>query len=265
MGERLTGKKPLETDKSEEAKEVVEEQAKKNAIETAERSEIERLASQLGMDINMEALRQAQKEIQITLHGGAKVSLEQYEALLINKMYEYLRLGVMWKTKEMMKKQTGIDESLVKWVLKEMAEKELKFGLRPIEHVIPLTGDVYITIEGRRFYARQQGIDFSVRYEMIKDGSKDSIWEFKCTVHLIKSGVEYEGYGKASPANVFRKDYIPDMGRKRALAHALELAFPLGVSAEDADMITDFRVAEETAAEVKGNGAKELVSNLDEI
>ncbi len=55
------------------------------------------------MDINMEALRQAQKEIQITLHGGAKVSLEQYEALLINKMYEYLRLGVMWKTKEMMR------------------------------------------------------------------------------------------------------------------------------------------------------------------
>ncbi len=34
----LTSKKPLETDKSEEAKEVVEEQAKKDAIETAEKS-----------------------------------------------------------------------------------------------------------------------------------------------------------------------------------------------------------------------------------
>jgi len=55
------------------------------------------------------------------------------------------------------------------------------------------------------------------------------------------------------------------MGRKRSLAHALELAFPLGVSAEDADMITDFRMAEETAIEAKGNGAKELVNSLDEI
>jgi len=260
MGESLTGRKPLETSESQE-----KELSKKEGIEVAKKNDIERLASELGMDINMEALRQAQRDIQITLHGGSKVSLEQYEALLIHKMYEYFRLGVMWKTKEMMKKQTGVDDSLVKWVLKEMAEKELKFGLRPIEHVIPLTGDVYITIEGRRFYARQQGIDFSVKYETIKDGSKDNIWEFKCTVTLLKSGVEYEGYGKASPANVFRKDYIPDMGRKRSLAHALELAFPLGVSAEDADMITDFRMAEETAIEAKENGAKELVNSLDEI
>jgi hypothetical protein len=113
MRESLTGRKPLETSESQE-----KEQSKKEGIEVAKKNDIERLASELGMNINMEALRQAQRDIQITLHGGSKVSLEQYEALLIHKMYEYFRLGVMWKTKEMMKKQTGVDDSLVKWVLK---------------------------------------------------------------------------------------------------------------------------------------------------
>lgn len=243
--QKVQEKKPQKKSKKEEPK---------NTLEVFAREE-------LGVEIDPEFLRQAEEKVKVKLFGGSEVSLAEYKQLIVAKIFEYRQLGIAWKVTKMIQEQEkgkAVSKPELLYLLKEIAEKELKYGLVPIQHTIPLNGKVYVTIDGRKYYARQVGAQYSIQYEVLKDGSEDNVWRIKAIV-ILSDGTKFEGIGKASPSDVYNKKWIEEMAYKRATAHALDSAFPLGTSFEDAPMDRDMMLAE---AEEK---PALLVSDLKEL
>ena len=240
-------------------------QKPKEIEEPKEDTSIDGFIKKLELSYNEALVSNALENIHVTLASGEQVTMGEYENLIAYKVVQYIRLGVGWKVAQMLREQNGKGETLaLKWVLKEMAEKELMYALKPIEHVIPLMGNVYITIAGRKFYARSTGQSYSVMYKEAKNGNDDNIWSVNCTLTVKdKDGNEsiFEGQGHASPSDVQNKKWIKDMAYKRALADALESAFPIGVSYEKSTMIQDF---EEVRA-LQSDPKPELASNAESL
>lgn len=241
-------------------KEVQEE---KKLAKKEGKSELDNFIESLGLSYDEALVNNALETIHVKLATGEEVTLGQYENLLAYKVIQYIKLGVGWKVTQMMRdqdKEKKVDPTALKWILKEMAEKELMYALKPIEHVIPLDKNVYVGINGRKFFARNTGQSFSVQYKETKNGKDDNVWDIECVLTVTdKDGLDsvYVGQGHASPSNVYRKDWCKDMAFKRALADALETAFPIGVSYEKAPMIQDF--------ESKPEETEPLASSIDEI
>lgn len=240
-------------------------QKPKEIEEPKEDTSIDGFIKKLELSYNEALVSNALENIHVTLASGEQVTMGEYENLIAFKVVQYIRLGVGWKVAQMLREQNGKGEPLaLKWVLKEMAEKELMYALKPIEHVIPLMGNVYITIAGRKFYARSTGQSYSVMYKEAKNGNDDNIWSVNCALTVKdKDGNEsiFEGQGHASPSDVTNKKWIKDMAYKRALADALESAFPIGVSYEKSTMIQDF---EEVRA-IQNDPKPELASNAESL
>ena len=218
----------------------------------------------LELEYDESLVNNALENIHVELASGETVTLGEYENLITYKVVQYIKLGVGWKVTQMMRdqsKENKVDPIALKWVLKEMAEKELLYGLKPIEHVIPLDKNVYVGIAGRKYYARNTGQSYSVEYKETKNGKDDNVWDVDCLLTVKdKEGhiSTFIGQGHASPNNVYRKDWCKDMAYKRALADALESAFPIGVSYEKSTMIQDLSQAQEEKK-------PELTDSIDEI
>jgi len=257
MTEGLFGEEIKEKKATKEKKEVKEE--KKESKEEKKEEGITAFIKSLELNYDEKLVNNALENIHVTLASGEQITMGEYENLIAYKVVQYIRLGVGWKVTQMLRDQNGKAEmTALKWVLKEMAEKELLYSLKPIEHVIPLMGNVYITIAGRKYYARNTGQSYSVKYEEIKSGTEDNVWFVRCNLLLVdKEGnqLAFEGQGHASPLDVTNKKWIKDMAYKRALADALESAFPIGVSYEKSTMIDELSKEESVA----------LVDSIDEI
>ncbi|WP_367363371.1 hypothetical protein [Mesotoga sp.] len=250
----------------EAKKEKVQEKPtqKKDTKETE--TGIDSFIKSLELTYDENLVNNALEHIHVKLATGEEVTLGQYENLIMYKVVQYIKLGVGWKVTQMMRdqdKQGTVDKTALKWILKEMAEKELLYGLKPIEHVIPLDKNVYVGINGRKYFARNTGQTYSVEYQIKKDGNEDNVWDIDCILTVIdKEGNKsvYVGQGHASPSNVYRKDWIKDMAYKRSLADALESAFPIGASYEKAPMIQDFE-----ESRMPPDQKPELASNAESL
>jgi hypothetical protein len=252
--------------KETKVKEEVQEKPKqKQTKEIEKETSIDTFIKSLELSYDETLVNNALENIHVSLASGEQVTMGEYENLIAYKVVQYIRLGVGWKVTQMLREQNGKGETLaLKWVLKEMAEKELLYALKPIEHVIPLMGNVYITIAGRKFYARSTGQSYSVTYKESKNGNDDNIWSVDCILTVKdREGNEsvFEGQGHASPSDVTNKKWIKDMAYKRALADALESAFPIGVSYEKSTMIQDF----EESRTVQNDQQPELVASADNL
>ncbi len=227
--------------------------------EIPDTTEIENTVKEFGIEPDQSNLQAAQEAIKIKLHNGQELNLAQYEALIEQTIRKYYKFGIAWKVKKMWQDQAKsekcppYDELGRMWMLVTMAEKEWLHGLRPIDHTIPLMGQVYVNIEGRKFHARKMGVPFTVEITTTKDGSKDNIWRKECTLTL-KDGQKIKADGKASPADVQKAKWTEEMATKRALARALDMVFPIGASAEDAVIDADF-----------SQEPHELVSSFEEL
>ncbi len=218
-------------------------------------SEIEKTVKEFGIEPDQGNLQTAQEAIKIKLHNGQELNLGQYEALIEQTIRKYYKFGIAWKVKKMWQDQAKsdkcppYDELGRMWMLVTMAEKEWLIGLKPIDHTIPLMGQVYVTIEGRKYHARKTGVDFTVDIETIKDGTKDNVWKKKATITL-DGGKKISAEGKATPSDVNKVKWVEEMASKRSLARALDLVFPIGASAEDAVMDADFATSSEEPPEL---------------
>ena len=258
---------PVNGEAKTEKKEKVQEKPTQKPKETKEaETGIDSFIKSLELAYDEDLVNNALEHIHVKLATGEEVTLGQYENLIMYKVIQYIKLGVGWKVTQMMRdqdKQGMVDKTALKWILKEMAEKELMYGLKPIEHVIPLDKNVYVGVNGRKYFARNTGQSYSVEYQIKKDGNEDNVWDVDCVLTVIdKEGNKsvYVGQGHASPSNVYRKDWIKDMAYKRSLADALESAFPIGASYEKAPMIQDF---EESRA--LPNSKPELASDAESL
>lgn len=253
--------------KTEKKEKVQENPAQKPKEAKEAETSIDSFIKSLELAYDETLVNNALEHIHVKLASGEEVSLGQYENLIAYKVIQYIKLGVGWKVTQMMRdqdKQGSVDKTALKWILKEMAEKELMYGLKPIEHVIPLDKNVYVGINGRKFFARNTGQTYSVEYQIKKDGNEDNVWDVDCVLRVTdQDGLDsvFVGQGHASPSNVYRKDWIKDMAYKRSLADALESAFPIGASYEKAPMIQDF----EEARSLQNNSKPELVASADNL
>ena len=197
-----------------------------------------------------ELLESALGKVKMSLWTGDVVTYGEYQALKNETVRQWMLDGTAERVMEMVLDQGRIRRKdgtviemkptearkVVSWLLRQMAEKYLELGLKPIEHTIPLNRRLYVWIEGRRFHAARTGVPYTYAIETVKDGSDDKIWKKKCTIKatINETVIQREGYGSASPANLnshmVSAGYIEEMAIKRALANALDALFPIGAS-----------------------------------
>ena len=136
---------------------VVEEEPKKNgkkkaAEEAKEKKEpkdnrpsIVRFANSLGLDdFDYEAIKDVEKGISVKISGDQEVSLFAFKGMIVKKMYEYVTMRVHKEVEKKMRDQGDFSEDALRFTLMQLAEKEIKYGLQPMTHVIPLKGNLYV-------------------------------------------------------------------------------------------------------------------------
>lgn len=240
MGDMFGNEVLEETKKKKAVDETVKDQKKKEAPEEKdERPQIVRFASSLGIDLDLNELKKVNESITVKIANGQEISLFAYNQKVGELLYQYFKMGIMEVVSKEMKDQGEYNEFLLKWVLKEMAEKELRYGLRPLDHVIPLKGRVYIKIDGYRYHARNTGIKYGVSFEPVYEDVKNNKFTYRCTITFSDPSMPpVSSEGTASPISYKgNTEYMRQMAMKRAEMHALAIAFPIGVSVEEVDMI----------------------------
>lgn len=251
-------------------------------------SKFEEFVHRLGMDATLEDLKQAEDMLKITTVSG-EVSLRAYRLAMLGKIHEYYKLGIAREVKRMMEEQASMSKSRnpnmrmvsdydVMLILVQMADKELKYGLIPFEHMIPLNKKIYITFAGRLYYGMKTGkfAGFDPNEtRIIKDGSKDGHWIARaCVVKLeyTKTGepikLKFYGDGEVLPfeveTNKTLRKYAKHMAMKRAKANALKEAFPIGYD-ELTDSQMDREFLEELQAFATPSSTPSSTPNLSEL
>lgn len=237
-------------------------------------SKFEEFTQRLGVDATLEDLKQAEEMLKITTVNG-DVSLKAFKIAMLGKLHEYYSLGIAREVKKMMEEQASLSKSKnpnlrmvsdydVMLILVQMADKELRYGLMPFEHMIPLNKKIYITFQGRLYYAMKTGKFAGFDPEetkIVKDGSKDGHWIAKaCVVKMetTRTGetikLKYYGEGEVLPYEVennksMRKN-AKHMAMKRAKANALKEAFPIGYD-EITDSVIDKDFLEELQPKIE--------------
>ncbi len=228
--------------------------------------DFETFAAQLGLAVRADlpnVLKGVQERVKITTIYG-EVTLAEYEALLLYKIYSYTRLGIAHLVADKIREQHQArirkyggqpydKETLRKRtfvVLWEMAQKEVQYGLRPLEHMAVVAEQVFIKRDGWLYYAHTSGKLKDIRFEVMKDGRKDgdNVWMVKCTIERT-DGRKFEGIGEADPGNVHSKNAIEKMAYTRAFREAAKYAFPLGADIEEAEEVLAAEQARELKAE----------------
>ena len=244
-------------------------------------SKFEEFTQRLGVDATLEDLKQAEEMLKITTVNG-DVSLKAFKIAMLGKLHEYYSLGIAREVKKMMEEQASLSKSKnpnlrmvsdydVMLILVQMADKELRYGLMPFEHMIPLNKKIYITFQGRLYYAMKTGKFAGFDPEetkIIKDGSKDGHWIAKaCVVKMetTRAGetikLKYYGEGEVLPYEVennksMRKN-AKHMAMKRAKANALKEAFPIGY-----DEITDSVIDKDFLEELQPISTQEMKQEI---
>jgi len=229
----------VEEEPKKNGKKKGEEEAKEKKEKKDDRPAIVRFANSLGLDdFDYDAIKEVEKEIKVKIAGNQEISLYAFKGMIVKKMYEYVTMRVHKEVEKKMRDQGDFSEDALRFTLMQLAEKEIKYGLQPMVHVIPLKGNLYVNISGYRFYARNTGIKYGVSFECLKDGSTDNKWRYRCTISFADGSPSISAEGYASPQSYKGNiEYIANMAMKRAEMHAYSRAFPIGASVEEADMI----------------------------
>lgn len=228
-----------------------------------ERPQIVRFASSLGIELDLTELKKVNESITVKIANGQEITLFAYNQKVGELLYQYFKMGIMEVVSKEMKEQGEYNEFLLKWVLKEMAEKELRYGLRPLDHVIPLKGRVYIKIDGYRYHARNTGVKYGVSFEPVYEDLKNNKFTYRCIITFSDPSMPpISAEGTASPMSYKgNTEYMRQMAMKRAEMHALAIAFPIGVSVEEVDMIPYDEVNYESARPI----GSVIADNLESI
>ena len=240
MGKQdMFGNEVVEEESKKNGKKKGEEEAKEKKEKKDDRPLIVRFANSLGLDdFDYEAIKEVEKGISVRISGDQEVSLYAFKGMIVKKMYEYVTMRVHKEVEKKMRDQGDFSEDALRFTLMQLAEKEIKYGLQPMIHVIPLKGNLYVNISGYRFYARNTGVKYGVSFECLKDGSTDNKWRYRCTISFADGSPSISAEGYASPQSYKGNiEYIANMAMKRAEMHAYSRAFPIGASVEEADMI----------------------------
>lgn len=240
MGKQdMFGNEVVEEEPKKNGKKKGEEEAKEKKEKNDDRPLIVRFANSLGLDdFDYEAIKEVEKGISVRISGDQEVSLYAFKGMIVKKMYEYVTMRVHKEVEKKMRDQGDFSEDALRFTLMQLAEKEIKYGLQPMIHVIPLKGNLYVNISGYRFYARNTGVKYGVSFECLKDGSTDNKWRYRCTISFADGSPSISAEGYASPQSYKGNiEYIANMAMKRAEMHAYSRAFPIGASVEEADMI----------------------------
>lgn len=231
-----------------------EDEVLTSSQQLAPKEDFATFTTQLGLAVRAdlpEVLKGVQERVKIaTIYG--EVTLAEYEALLLYKIFSYTRLGIAHLVADKIREQHQArikkyggqpydKETLRKRtfvVLWEMAQKEVQYGLRPLEHMAVVAEQVFIKRDGWLYYAHTSGKLKDVRFEIMKDGRKDgdNVWIVKCTIERT-DGRKFEGIGEADPGNVHSKNAIEKMAYTRAFREAAKYAFPLGADIEEAEEV----------------------------
>ncbi|MEM2125633.1 MAG: hypothetical protein QXQ53_04480 [Candidatus Methanosuratincola sp.] len=203
---------------------------KENQV-VVEKEKTDLLTQIVGTPIELEAIDAAHK-LKLSTAMGA-VSLVEFEQLVKAKLAEYIRFGVARRTWQIMTDQAArsshktpsMDD--LKLILLEMARQEVKYGLLPLYHTIPIDGKLYVTADGYRYYAEHSGKLKSISWERVKEGDVDVV---RCRVTRT-DGAEFLGEAfvdnKRSP-----NDDPVERARTKSMRRALRRAFPVGMDAE---------------------------------
>jgi len=197
--------------------------------------DFEEFSSLMGLPVTHEDVKKAQELLKIsTIYG--QVSMSEFEALVLRKIYEYNNFGVARKVWEIMAQNGGGSMEDFKVILLEMARLEIEYGLRPIVHTIPVSKSVYIKADGYLYYAKRSGQLKSIKWE---DSEENGGWRSVCKVYVLFNDevVEYEGIGFARPNPKVYSDDPREKARTQAMRRALRRAFPIGGSDEIYDEV----------------------------
>ena len=259
----MFGNEVVEEEPKKNGKKKGEEEAKEKKEKKDDRPAIVRFANSLGLDdFDYEAIKEVEKGISVRISGDQEVSLYAFKGMIVKKMYEYVTMRVHKEVEKKMRDQGDFSEDALRFTLMQLAEKEIKYGLQPMIHVIPLKGNLYVNISGYRFYARNTGVKYGVSFECLKDGSTDNKWRYRCTISFADGSPSISAEGYASPQSYKGNiEYIANMAMKRAEMHAYSRAFPIGASVEEADMIP-YEEGVNYSAQPIGNVIAESIDEL---
>ncbi len=241
-----------------------EEKKAKVKQEEDNRPSLVKFANSLGLDdFDYQAIREVEKKIIVQIADDQEVSLYEYKGMIVLKMFEYVTMRVHKEVEKEMKEQGSFSEDALRFMLMQLAEKEIKYGLKPMVHVIPLKGKLYTNISGYRFYARNTGIKYGIGFECIKDGTQDGKWRYRCTITFADGSPSISAEGAASAMSYKgNPEHLPTMAMKRAEMHAYTKAFPIGASVDEAEMIP---YEGDTNYQPIGEVIGEVVDNLEQL
>jgi len=112
-----------------------------------------------------------------------------------------------------------------------LAEYEVRYGLKPMIHVVLIDGYPYVTAEGYRYWGRESGIVKRISVSEPQFDEKHKMWVVRCEVETA-NGETFSDIGKCRIDEPTRADPI-DMARTRAIRRTLRLAVPLGLDEEE--------------------------------
>lgn len=245
--------------KNKVKKEVVKKEVETNPFKAENLPEFFKL---IGYDVNLAQLEEGMKTLKKTTIYG-ETDLITYESLIKAKVYEYIKFGVAKRVWAMMEEQAerrhiggkGLKETDLLLILLEMARMEVEYGLRPIIHVIPVDGQIYVKADGFLYYGKASGNLKNIKWE---DVEKNGVWYSKCIVYTTSG--EYEGIASAKPNPKVYTDDPREKARTKAMRRALRRAFPIGAGDEIYDEFENSPIKEINVSE----NLKELLGNIVE-
>ena len=252
MEEKKQGEEKPEVTVIGEAKEKkVECKVSKKAISLWQAPTIEVFAEAVGKTLTSAEIQEAMKKLTVkTIYGD--IDMAEYDKVVTAKLFEYIKYGVarqVWQMMLRQEKNSTSDDLLV--ILLSMARMEVEYGLRPLEHVIPVAGRLYIKADGYLFYAKRSGNLKSIEWS---DTEENGTWTSICKV--TTDGGVYEGVAVVQPTRNFADD-PREKARTKAMRRALRRAFPIGGSDEIYDEVTQ-KSYQEPSSIVNGKVAKDL-------
>lgn len=208
--------------------------------------------SRFGLDISQDMLSAAAQSVKIqTVYGT--ITLADYRVNLVGKLYEYYTTGVAYRVYEMMNDQLkgNVSKKDVLVMLTMMAEKELKYGLQPLEHMIPIKKQLFVTFPGLLHYAHRTGLFKGFCDETVEVKPDGTVHARSYVVKVVDGqDVKFCGEGEVDKFEQEKNNamknlaHAKQMALKRARAAALKIAFPIGY-----DLLTDANIAVAREAE----------------
>ena len=236
-----------------EAKEKkVERKVSKKAISLWQAPTIEVFAEAVGKTLTSAEIQEAMKKLTVkTIYGD--IDMAKYDQLVAAKMFEYVKYGIAKRIWKMMQKQdSAITTDDLLTMLLEMSRMEIEYGLRPLMHIIPVAGQLYVKAEGFLYYAKRSGHLKELKWE---DEEKNGVWTSRCMV-TTTDGAVFEGIATVHPTSN-RMDDPREKARTKAMRRALRRAFPVGGTDEIYDEVTQ-KSYQELSSVVNGKVVEDL-------